>query len=383
MSIKLGFRSDGLALLSLFFAAILSAEEAPRRKIDVAKLGPQVGEKVPDFDLKDQNGAARNLESIMGPKGAMIVFVRSADWCPYCKTQLVELQSQLKAMHARGLGVVSISYDAPQLIAAFAKQRGITYPMLSDFGSATIKRYGILNPLPELALNTRGDDPELKAEVTKYVSGFGARKEQIGMAFPGAFFVDRQGRVTSRFFEESYVERNTAASLLVKLGGGASVAATKTSTNHLDATAYISDASVAAGNHFSVMLDVVPHAPIHVYAPGAEVRGYRVIAFKLDENPRVRALPMRYPASEIYDFKPLKEKVNVYQKPFRLTQDLVLDGSAASQEALRGKESIAVTGTLQYQACDDKQCYNPVSLPLSWDVKLRAILRDPAPATAR
>ena len=369
--------------MSLFSAVIVSAQEAPRPKIDVAKLGPQVGEKVPDFDLKDQNGAARNLESIMGPKGAMIVFVRSADWCPYCKTQLVELQSQLKAMHARGLGVVSISYDAPQLIAAFAKQRGITYPMLSDFGSATIKRYGILNPLPELALNTRGDDPELKAEVTKYVSGFGARKEQIGMAFPGAFFVDRQGRVTSRFFEESYVERNTAASLLVKLGGGASVAATKTSTNHLDATAYISDASVAAGNHFSVMLDVVPHAPIHVYAPGAEVRGYRVIAFKLDENPRVRALPMRYPASEIYDFKPLKEKVNVYQKPFRLTQDLVLDGSAASQEALRGKESIAVTGTLQYQACDDKQCYNPVSLPLSWDVKLRAILRDPAPATAR
>ena len=66
-----------------------------------------------------------------------------------------------------------------------------------------------------------------------------------------------------------------------------------------------------------------------------------------------------------------------------LTQDLVLDGSAASQEALRSKESITVTGTLQYQACDDKQCYNPVSLPLSWDAKLRAILRDPAPATAR
>ncbi len=366
-----------------FLAVILCAQEAPRQKIDVAKLGPQVGEKVPDFDLKDQNGAARNLESIMGPKGAMIVFVRSADWCPYCKTQLVELQSQLKEMQARGLGVASISYDAPPLIAAFAKQRGITYPMLSDFGSATIKRYGILNPLPELALNAKGDDPELKAEVAKYVSGFGARKEQIGMAFPGAFFVDRQGRVTSRFFEEAYVERNTAASLLVKLGGGTSVAGTKTSTNHLDATSYISDASVAAGNHFSVMLDVVPHARIHVYAPGAEVRGYRVIAFKLDENPRVRALPMRYPASEIYDFKPLKEKVNVYQKPFRLTQDLVLDGSAASQEALRGKASITVTGTLQYQACDDKQCYNPVSLPLSWDVKLRAILRDPAPAAAR
>ena len=58
----------------------LPAQQAPREKIDVSKLGPQVGQQVPDFSLKDQNGATRNLRSIMGPKGAMLVFVRSADW---------------------------------------------------------------------------------------------------------------------------------------------------------------------------------------------------------------------------------------------------------------------------------------------------------------
>jgi hypothetical protein len=45
-----------------------------------SKLGPQVGERVPDFSLKDQNGKTRTLQSIMGPKGAMLVFFRSADW---------------------------------------------------------------------------------------------------------------------------------------------------------------------------------------------------------------------------------------------------------------------------------------------------------------
>lgn len=49
-------------------------------KIDVSKLGPQVGERVPDFSLPDQNGKSWNLKSIMGPKGAMLVFIRSADW---------------------------------------------------------------------------------------------------------------------------------------------------------------------------------------------------------------------------------------------------------------------------------------------------------------
>ena len=48
--------------------------------IDVTKLGPQVGEKVPDFSLPDQHGQARTLASVMGPKGLILVFNRSADW---------------------------------------------------------------------------------------------------------------------------------------------------------------------------------------------------------------------------------------------------------------------------------------------------------------
>lgn len=51
-----------------------------RTKIDVSTLGPQVGEKVPDFRLPDQQGRPRTLQSIMGPKGALLVFVRTADW---------------------------------------------------------------------------------------------------------------------------------------------------------------------------------------------------------------------------------------------------------------------------------------------------------------
>jgi hypothetical protein len=51
-----------------------------RTRIDVSKLGPQVGERVPDFSLKDQTGRTQTLQSIMGPKGAMLVFIRSADW---------------------------------------------------------------------------------------------------------------------------------------------------------------------------------------------------------------------------------------------------------------------------------------------------------------
>ena len=64
--------------LALILAANLTAQEV--RKVDVSKLGPRVGAAVPGFNLPDQHGKRWTLQSVMGPKGAMIVFYRSADW---------------------------------------------------------------------------------------------------------------------------------------------------------------------------------------------------------------------------------------------------------------------------------------------------------------
>jgi hypothetical protein len=44
------------------------------------KTGPEVGQRIPTFSATDQNGRTQELKSIMGPKGAMLVFFRSADW---------------------------------------------------------------------------------------------------------------------------------------------------------------------------------------------------------------------------------------------------------------------------------------------------------------
>lgn len=68
----------GLAALTVASAAF--AQELAPSEINVAELGPQVGEMVPEFSLPDQNGEIWTRESIMGPRGAMLVFIRSADW---------------------------------------------------------------------------------------------------------------------------------------------------------------------------------------------------------------------------------------------------------------------------------------------------------------
>jgi len=47
---------------------------------DDPHTGPEIGEPVPDFALPDQHGVNRTLNDLMGPKGLLLVFSRSADW---------------------------------------------------------------------------------------------------------------------------------------------------------------------------------------------------------------------------------------------------------------------------------------------------------------
>jgi peroxiredoxin len=370
-------------LLGAAIAAMTVASFAQEvRRIDVSKLGPQVGTAVPDFNLPDQHGKTRTLQSVMGPKGAMIVFYRSADWCPYCKTQLLELQSQYESLSRDGLGLAAISYDSQEILAAFTAQHGITFPLLSDGGSATIKRYGILNTVAEEGLGPNGKDPDVMARVKLYVSANGATERVRGIPFPGTFIVDRGGRVKARFFEDSYTVRNTVSNIRVKLNGAdEAVPATNVQTRHLDVTTYTTDSAVAPGNRFSIVAQVTPHKGIHVYAPGAS--SYQIIDLKILPTQYVQPRGVSYPPSEIYVFKPLNERVPTYQKPFTLVQDVVLDGQASTRTALRDQTSLTIAGALTYQACDDRLCYDPVTVPLSWTVGLKPIVTQPTarPAT--
>ena len=66
-----------LAALVLGFPSQAMQSRTP---IEVASLGPQVGEQVPDFSLPDQNGRVWTRDSILGPNGAILLFLRSANW---------------------------------------------------------------------------------------------------------------------------------------------------------------------------------------------------------------------------------------------------------------------------------------------------------------
>ncbi len=88
--------------------------------------------------------------------------------------------------------------------------------------------------------------------------------------------------------------------------------------------------------------------------------------------------PSAYPAPEDYHFKPLDEHVKVFQRPFRIVQDIALDASPEAQAALKDVTSLTLRGTLNYQACDDTICFSPQSVPLTWTLNVRQLDRERA-----
>jgi hypothetical protein len=72
-------------------------------------------------------------------------------------------------------------------------------------------------------------------------------------------------------------------------------------------------------------------------------------------------LAAHIPVLSDFFFRPLNERLPVYEKPFTLIQEVVLEAHSQAQAAFRGKDSPTITGTLDCQACDDKICFNPQS----------------------
>jgi peroxiredoxin len=283
----------------------------------------------------------------------------------------VELQEQLEQLEQQGIGIAAISYDSVEVLADFAARRGITYPLLSDRDSAVISEFGILNTVAEEGLGANADNPAVQSDVARYVSVFGASPLIVGTPYPGTFMVDTRGRVTSRFFEEFYRERNTTTNVMLKLGVGVSpIAAVEGNTAHLNFTAYPSNSTVTVGSRFSLALEVEPGPGMHVYAPGAEEKGYRVIGFNLTPTPLARFEPVSYPPSEIYHFEPLDEFVPVYREKFTLLQEVVMDASEDAESVMAELDALTLSGTLEYQACDDAICFLPQSIPVAFTLDL-------------
>jgi peroxiredoxin Q/BCP len=143
----------------------------------------EAGTDAPSITAVTASGDAVDLSGITGENGAVLVFSRSLDWCPYCKAQALELETVKADLAAEGWTLNLITYDSPEILAGFAEDKALTYTLLSDTDSATIDAFGLRNT--EMPAGSRFD----------------------GVPHPAIVYIKADGEVAGVQKEEGYKTR--------------------------------------------------------------------------------------------------------------------------------------------------------------------------------
>lgn len=168
----------------------LTADMFVSADTDAFDPGPAIGSSFPGLRAIYQGREVNLLGEFAGSRGTVLIASRSLDWCPYCMKQMIELQQYKQAYDDAGIGMVAITYDAPQLQQAFIDKFSIGIPVLSDIDALSFKTLGILN--------------------TQYQAG----DRQYGIPYPGMIVINRQGIVVGKLFLEAYSSRVSATAAL-------------------------------------------------------------------------------------------------------------------------------------------------------------------------
>ena len=203
------------------------------------------------------------------------------------------------------------------------------------------------------------------------------------MARPGYFFIDTKGGIREKFFEAKYRDRLSGNNVIAKLFPelGEEVAST-TEAPHLRLKLEQSDPTAFPGGLVTLTAEVQLPPDVHVYAPGTQ--DYKPIKLTIDPPPGTELRAPIYPASKALYLPAIKERVPVFAGTFRIRQDLKVSSAADFSNALGADgKTLAITGKIEYQACDSKICFLPESLPVQWHLQVLPLDRQRAPEDIR
>ena len=103
----------------------------------------EVGDRAPNFTLPSKSWDESVALEDYTREGPVVLFFYPGDWSSVCTDQMGHLQEQIDRFEEKGAKVLAISADTPWSHRAFAEDRGIEFPLLSDFDRGVIRAYGV------------------------------------------------------------------------------------------------------------------------------------------------------------------------------------------------------------------------------------------------
>ncbi len=101
----------------------------------------KIGDKVPDFSSKDQDGNTINLADYKGKK--LIVFFYPAANTPGCTAEACNLRDNYAELQSQGYELLGVSADTEKKQSNFRKKYDFPFPLLADVDHTVIKTFGV------------------------------------------------------------------------------------------------------------------------------------------------------------------------------------------------------------------------------------------------
>lgn len=104
----------------------------------------KVGDKVPEFSAKDQDGNTINLSDYKGKK--LVVFFYPKANTPGCTVEACNLRDNYKALQDAGYELLGVSADSQKKQANFKKKFNFPFPLLADEDHTVLETFGVWGP---------------------------------------------------------------------------------------------------------------------------------------------------------------------------------------------------------------------------------------------
>lgn len=104
----------------------------------------KVGDKVPEFSSKDQDGNTINLSDYKGKK--LVVFFYPKASTPGCTMEACNLRDNYKVLTDEGYELLGVSADTERKQANFRNKYKFPFPLLADVDHTVINTFGVWGP---------------------------------------------------------------------------------------------------------------------------------------------------------------------------------------------------------------------------------------------
>lgn len=171
--------------------------------------GLKVGDKAPDFSLKNPYGKSIKLSKLLKKGPVILTFYRGA-WCPYCNLQMQQLKASVPKFKKYGASILAVTPQKPDKSLEQFKKDGFPFDVVSDLDYKVIKAYKLYWQVSaEL-------DAAYKHAFGLDVTAFNG-KGRRGLPVPGTFVIDKNGIIREAFAGADYTKRMEPAAILSAL----------------------------------------------------------------------------------------------------------------------------------------------------------------------